>query len=246
MTDLSRTASLRNYAEPRSDHRGASVPFWERLSLVSQFTIVATIVIGIIMAILGSWVSDRIEESVIRNTASSAALYMDRFVEPYVQDLAKADTLTPQSKAALSDLVKTAGFNQHVIKIKIWRTDGTIVYSNNEKLIGKKPPISESLAKALTGVVAPEFNSLSDDENDAERILQRPLLEIYAPIREANGSKVIAVAEFYQLADELADELSWVRLEGIFMVGGFSLLMLGALIGIGGRAAVLSRRSSAL
>ena len=34
----------------------------------------------------GRWVGDRIETSVIRNTASSAALYMDRFVEPHLID----------------------------------------------------------------------------------------------------------------------------------------------------------------
>ena len=235
MSDLTRHPSLLTYPAPELPLRGTPSSLWERLNLVTQFTIVATVVIGIIMAVLGSWISSRIENSVIRYTASSAALYMDRFVEPYLQDLAHRDDLSAQSKAALSELLKTKAFNRHVIKIKIWRPDGTIVFSNIEKLIGTKPPISDSLAKALTGVVAPEFDRLSDVENSAERVLQKPLLEIYAPVRETNGDRIIAVAEFYQIAEDLADELFWVRLEGILMVGGFSLLMLGALIGIVGR-----------
>jgi signal transduction histidine kinase len=208
---------------------------WRRMSLVAQFTIVATIVVGIIMASLGGWVSNRIESSAINNAAFSAALYMDRFVEPYVQDLATGDNLSPRSIEALTDTIKTSGFNQHIFNIKIWRPDGTIVFSDIKDLVGEKPPISDSLAKALKGAIAPEFNRLGDDENTSERLQDQPLLEIYVPMREATSDRVIAVAEFYQYAGGLADELAWVRLEGVLMVGGFSLLMLGSLIGIVGR-----------
>jgi signal transduction histidine kinase len=73
---------------------------------------------------------------------------------------------------------------------------------------------------------------LSDEENIVERGLHTPLLEIYSPMREANTDRVIAVAEFYQRGDALAKELLMARLEGYAVVGGLSLLMLGALIGI--------------
>ncbi len=205
---------------------------WRKLNLVTQFTIVAAVVVAIVMITLGRWASARIESSVIRNTAASAALYMDRFVEPYVQDLTSARTLSDASQAALSEIIKTAGFRQHVIKVKIWRRDGTIVYSNDQHLIGMRLPVSESLDKAFSGAVAPEFNDFGDDENADERVLSKPLLEIYAPIRAAQSDEIIAVAEFYQTADELAEELAKVRRESMLMVGGLSLLMLGGLIGI--------------
>jgi signal transduction histidine kinase len=230
MEAVSRLDAIQGRSSPDG---GANLAgFWRRLSLTGRFTLVAAIVVGITMAVLGRWAGERIEASVIHNTASAAALYMDRFVEPYAQDLASGEMLKPESLAALSLMAQTPAFNHHVIGIKLWRPDGTIVFSNDAALIGKKAPVSDSLSKALRGTVTPEFDHLDDEENLAERGLKTPLLEIYSPIREANTDRVIAVAEFYQRADVLARELFNARVESYAVVGGLSLLMLGALIGI--------------
>lgn len=230
MRELSRSQSSSDHFQRLGSF--INLDIWRRWSLTFQFTIVAAIVIGIIMAVLGRWVSVRIETAVINNTAASAALYMDRFVEPYVQDLAQRDDLSPESVKALTELMNTRAFSEHVIQVKIWRPDGTIVFSNNQKIVGKQVPLSGSLQRALNGEIAPEFDHLSDEENFIERGLDIPLLEIYSPIREAKTARIIAVAEFYQLADQLANELYWTRMQTIMMVGGLSVLMLAALMGI--------------
>ena len=206
--------------------------YWHKYTLATQFTLVAVIVIGISMAVLGRWVATRIESAVITNTAAAAALYMDRFIEPYVQDLATEPMLSPASQKALTELVKTRGLGEQVVEVKIWRPDGTVVFSNPLGLIGTRMPISDSLEKALRGLVVAEFDDLHHEENILERQLLLPLLEIYSPIREAKSGRIIAVAEFYQLGDVLKKQLAWAQLEGGLIVGGLSLLMLGALIGI--------------
>lgn len=203
---------------------------WGQYSLATQFTVVAAIVIG--MAVLGQWVAARIETGVITNTAAAAALYMDRFIKPHVQDLAAEPFLSPASQKALSELIKMPSFGEHVIEVKIWRPDGTIVFSNPQGLIGTRQPISGSLENALRGRVVAEFDDLDQEENVLERRLHLPLLEIYSPIREAKSGRIIAVAEFYQLGDVLKKQLAWAQFEGVLVVGGLSLLMLGALIGI--------------
>jgi signal transduction histidine kinase len=230
MGAVSRLEAVHGSSGP--DGGAPTAGFWRRLSLTGRFTLVAAIVVGITMAVLGRWVGERIEASVIRNTASSAALYMDRFVEPHVQDLATGDALRRESLTALSRMMEMPAFRHQVIGVKVWRPDGTIVYSNDAKLIGKRVQVSDSLAKALDGHITPEFDHLSDEENHVERGLQTPLLEIYSPIREARTDRIIAVAEFYQRADGLARELLKAQLEGYAVVGGLSLLMLCALIGI--------------
>ncbi len=208
---------------------------WRMYSLATQFTLVAAIVIGITMAVLGRWVASRIESGVVTNTAAAAALYMDRFIEPHVQALATGDTLPAASRQALAGLVTSRGFDQQIAAIKIWRPDGTIVYSNREELIGRKMPVSTSLKKALDGAIVPEFNHLEDEENVEERGIAVPLLEIYAPLRETKSERIIGVAEFYQVATTLERELSWAQLQSGVIVTGLALLMLGALSGIVGR-----------
>ncbi len=214
----------------------SSIPSrWRSYSLAIQFTLVAAIVIGITMTVLGRWVASRIENGVVSNTAAAAALYMDRFIEPHVQALAHGDTLPLASRQALAELITTRGLGKHIAAIKIWRPDGTIVYSTREALIGTKLPVSDSLRRALDGEVVPDFDHLEDEENVEERGLAMPLLEIYAPLRETRTERIIAVAELYQLAVGLERELSWARMESGVMVSGLGLLMLGALAGIVGR-----------
>ena len=205
---------------------------WGQYSLATQFTVVAAIVIGITMAVLGRWVAARIETGVITNTGAAAALYMDRFVEPHVQELATEPLLSPASQKALSELIKMRGFGEQIVEVKIWRPDGTLVFSNPGGQIGTRLTISGSLEKALNGLVVAEFDDLRHEENVLERRLHLPLLEIYSPIREVKSGRIIAVAEFYQLGDVLKQQLAWAQLEGVLIVGGLSLLMLGALIGI--------------
>lgn len=213
--------------------RGSSLPArWGGYSLGTQFTVVAAIVVGISMAVLGRWVAVRIETGVITNTAAAAALYMDRFIEPHVQDLAAEPFLSTASQKALSELIKMPGFGEQVVEVKIWRPDGTIVFSNLQSLIGRRMPLSPSLENALRGLVSAEFDDLDQEENILERQLNVPLLEIYSPIREARSGRIIAVAEFYQMGAALKTQLVWAQLEGVLVVGGLSLLMLGALIGI--------------
>ena len=59
-----------------------------------------------------------------------------------------------------------------------------------------------------------------------------PLLEIYSPIREAWSGRVIAVAEFYEIASELEEELFQARLISWLVVAAVSLSMFGLLFGI--------------
>lgn len=220
---------------------------WQRLSLAAQFTLVAATVISVTMAVLAVWVADQIETGVVNNTAAAAALYMDRFIEPYVQDLADKQELSPASQSALSNLIKTHEFGQRVVEIKIWRRDGMVVFSNLEGLNGKLLPMSDSLLRALKGEVVSEFDHLVDEENVAERSFGVPLLEIYSPVREIKSGRIIGVAEFYQRGDELKSQLVFAQLEGVVMVGGLSLLMLGALIGIVRRgSSTIIRQQTAL
>ncbi len=216
-----------------SDAGGGLYGRWRQCSLATQFTVVAALVVGLSMAILGRWVASRIESGVITNMATSAALYMDRFIEPSVQDLADGALLSVSSQAALTDTIKARGFAQQVIDVKIWSTDGTLVFSTaGGDMVGKRLPLSGSLRQALDGTVAAEFDDLHHPENVTERHLGKPLLEIYSPVRERSTERIIAVAEIYQAGDPLARELARAQVETVLMVCGLGLFLLGALSGI--------------
>lgn len=181
---------------------------------------------------IGFWVTERIEQGVTRNTATSAALYMASFVAPLVQELAHTDRVTAKTQAKLDAILKDTDLGRKVVSFKIWKENGLIAYSSRPAIIGMTFPPTPNLKTAWKGQVAAEFDTLDDEEDAHERAAGRPLLEMYSPIREVGTGRVIAVAEFYEMAGVLKENLLWSNLQSWFVVATVTLTMLAALSGI--------------
>ena len=53
-----------------------------RLPLVLQFLVAGGVVMLAALLVIGSWITERIEQSVVDNTASATALYVEAFISP--------------------------------------------------------------------------------------------------------------------------------------------------------------------
>jgi signal transduction histidine kinase len=89
--------------------------------------------------------------------------------------------------------------------------------------------MTDDRALAAAGAVAGDISDLSDPENVYERQHWNRLIEIYLPVRATGSSQIIAVAEFYQLADELEAEVNKDRLITWALVAGATVLAYVAL-----------------
>ena len=217
---------------------------WQGISLARQFAIASSVVVGCCMAIVGTWVSARIETGVVHNTAAPTALFVDSFVEPHVQELATGAVLSPEAQRALDALLAGTAISKNIAMFKVWGRDGTVAYSNRKDLIGKSFPATKAFRSALNGVVAAEFDRLHDD---AERQMGVPMLEVYAPLRQRGSGRVIAVAEFYEIAGELQAHLRQAMVQSWAVVGAVTVLMLGLLFGIVQRGShTIARHEQAL
>ena len=210
--------------------------FWGEQKLTQQFLFASTAVFLAGMAIVGAWTSDRIESGVTHNSAVSTALYFESFIAPIIQDLATADTLPAPKQELLGRLISTTPLSQRVVSFKIWRHDGVIVYSTQPELIGKSFPATPKFRQAWAGRVAAELDELNEEENRLERAEGIPLLEVYAPIRQENSDRIIAVAEFYERADQLRRDIFRAKLEAWLIIGGVAVCAISVLFGIVRRA----------
>jgi len=207
-------------------------PRWHSISLAHQFALVGALVLLFGMVVIGVWVTRQIEDGVTRNTAASTALYMSSFIEPVVQELAERNTLSAEREAELDALRENTPLGQRVVSFKIWKEKGLIAYSSRKAIVGRTFETTENLRRAWAGQIAAEFDSLVDEEDALERAQGRPLLEMYAPMRERGTGRVIAVAEFYETADALNANLFQAKMESWLVVGLVTLMMLGVLSGI--------------
>lgn len=124
----------------------------------------------------------------------------------------------------LGEVLKTASLRLRVEAMKIWSPDGHILYSNNPSLIGVQFPIEGALQRALDGSLASEFESPSA-ESASEQASLGTLLEIYAPVRSSETGEIIAVAEFYERADELKADLTNAKIQSWLVTGTVLLLI---------------------
>ncbi len=205
---------------------------WNSWNLARQFGIGASLVMLPAMIVTGLWVADRIERGVTSSAAVSAALYLETFVDPLVQELGAGDTISDGNMIDLSHLLTATSLGNKVVSLKIWKAGNTIVFSSRGELIGKTFPASSSLSAAWQGQVSSEFNNLHGQENLAEQQIGVPLIEIYMPVRERGSGRIIAVAEFYENAQNLQRELLRSHLLSWLVVAAVGSTMLASLLHI--------------
>jgi len=185
---------------------------WARLALAQQFAVAGGVVMLAATLAVGFFVTGRIEDVVVRNTANATALYMESFISPLAQDLAAQDHLGDQNHADLDRILVETPLGRRVVSFKIWVKGAKVVVASDQSIEGKTFEPTENLKRAWTGEVAAEFNALSDLENEGEADLGVPLLEIYSPIRAKGTGEIIAIAEFYENATQLEADLVTARL----------------------------------
>ena len=201
-------------------------------SVTAQYLLASIVVLCLSMAVLGTWVTIKVKDSVLAATGVQASHFIKAFVEPHVQALEPRGVLDPYTRQALDEVLLNSPLSRTVVSVKIWRSDGLVLYATNADLIGQYFDTSH-VSEAMKGSIVTEFESVRRAENAAEKSLNVHLIEVYAPLYRSGTSEVIAVAETYENADALAMELAsgqattWavVAVTTSFMVGLLYLIV---------------------
>lgn len=202
-------------------------------SLARRFLLASLLVLVVGGLAIGWWIGGQLERGIIDRTASVTGLYVESFIQPHIESLANGAWLSDADKTQLDALLTDTTFGQQIVALKVWRPDGTIVYSPERALIGQSFPSDESLRNALNGNVVADMSSLDASENVSEqaRGFSR-LLEMYLPVRERGGERIIGVAEFYQLPTEIDREVAGAQLRSWLVVAAAVSLTYLLLYGI--------------
>jgi len=200
---------------------------WNSQSLARQFLLTGGIVSCAAMILVGSFVTNLIEAAVTRNSAATTALYVDSVIAPLLPDMQKNEVLGDTATRALDETLGQGALGNRLVSFKLWRSDGTVLYSRDKGLVGKQFHLNENLQAALAGRMAAEFHRAGD-----ERASGKPVLKIYNPILQPWSGKVVAVSEFSEIADEFQRSLEQARLYSWLAVALFTLALFLALSAI--------------
>lgn len=176
---------------------------WKRLSLLQRFTVVSA-VIAIALAVTLSAITVRaIESSVIRDEAQVAAELVLRTISEQLRPVDFKDVLPANRRKFLDSLFRAHGVSDRMLRIRLWRSDGKLLYSN----------VTEQKTVAMSGVDFTTRNGYEEFiayegrvENTAPGVVR-----FFVPVLMSGSSKPLAAFEiFYDLA-HLNQQLSYTR-----------------------------------
>src|SRR4051812_27955458 len=128
-------------------------------------------------------------DEAIREAQQVTRLAGDGVVSPRVTpELLRGE---PDAIRRMDRIVHGSVIRGSVVRVKIWKPDGTIVYSDEHRLIGKRFELDPGELEALNarGVDA-EISDLSAPENRYEK-RGTPLLEVYHGVRTPDGTLLL-------------------------------------------------------
>jgi signal transduction histidine kinase len=181
------------------------------MSLAQRFLVANLAILLVAGLVVGIWVGDQLERSIVDRTASVTALYVESIIEPSVASMADGGELTPDEIATLDAHLASSALADRVRSLRLWSQDGQVVYSPSAALIGQRFPVDGHLARAWAGEVSSSMDDLTGEENAWERARWDRLLEMYIPVRERGTDRIIAVAEFYLPPSDIDEQVAAAR-----------------------------------
>ncbi len=162
-------------------------------SLVGRFAI-AGLVAFVFVAAFTAFASRRVgTEQAIEEARRAAYVSSVGLIRPVLGD----DLLTMDAEALdrVDAVVRDSVLRGSLVRVKIWSGDGTIVYSDEPRLIGERFTLGDDEQAIFTnGEQGAEVSDLSKPENRFET--ESKLLEVYSLTETASGTPLLFEAYF--------------------------------------------------
>ena len=134
---------------------------------------------------------------------------------------------------SLDAVVGTSVLSERMVAVKVWRDDGTVLYSDDLEGIGTRFPLAEDQRQVFaTGESHAELSDLSKEENADQSDFDQ-LLEVYVAIEDPDGRRLLF--ETYQTTAGIDSATQRI-------LRAFAPVVLGGLLLFGAVQALLSWR----
>ncbi|MDQ6856784.1 MAG: sensor histidine kinase [Candidatus Dormibacteraeota bacterium] len=125
----------------------------------------------------------------------------------------------PAAIGALDAIVRQRILSPDVVRVKLWTSDGTVIYSDESRLIGRRFTLdSAEQASFHGGAIDAGVSDLTDAENQYERSFGK-LLQVYLPVRTPGGSPLLF--ETYQRYEAISQyqQSVWQSFLPVLIIG---------------------------
>ena len=199
-------------------------PLPSRRRMLLQLGLAALAVFALVVVGTSFAASRLAERQVLNDVAHRTNLLAVAVIQPALDDaLLKGDR---EAYEAFDTIVRERVLPSGVKRVKLWKPDGTIVYADEQRLVGQRFELGrdqlDTLGQPRTQA---EVTDLDRSENEFERYGGK-LLEVYQPVWTPSGKELLfEVYGDYQPVQERAFDL-WRGLAGVLATSLLLLLVL--------------------
>jgi signal transduction histidine kinase len=156
---------------------------------VGQFALAALAAVVLLGLLAGAVLRHRTRDEAVRDAKTVTRLAGHGIAEPALTP--GIYTGDPAARRRIWLALRREVLAEPVVRVKIWNADGTILWSDEPRLIGRRFALSKEELDALReGRTEAEVSDLKAPENRFERNYEK-LLEVYLPIRGPGGRPLL-------------------------------------------------------
>lgn len=221
----------------RMTHTALSAP----IHLRRRFALISLSVILVIALGLGWLMSQMLTQRMLQREGEVSMDFIQNLLRTDDSGQFLASTLDKDLKARfLSSMAHIASMREPV-RANAYAADGTVVWSTDASLIGKRYPVNDELDEALQGHLVVHSGRMDDeaatkDEHVGLAALAPFYVESYIPVLGPDGQTVVGVMELYKVPVQLNAAIRAALIQLWAACALSALLLFGALYWIVARA----------
>lgn len=151
------------------------------LAQLAAGVVAAMVLVGVLGALAASTLAER---EAVNDAASMAGVLAEAVVQPAMTDALM--TGDPAAVAAFDRTVSRSLDRDTVVRVKLWRPDGYVLYADEPQLIGRTFRLDDEQQEALDGpTTVAHVSTLESSENQFE--VGEKLVEVYRPVWMPDG-----------------------------------------------------------
>jgi two-component system, NarL family, sensor kinase len=175
--------------DPTNSPRNGS---WEPTVGIARTLIRNTAVALVMLVVVGvaaaTWSWHLSRDEALRDAASQGETLAVGIIRPLATPQLLAGD--PRATADLDRVVNGQLAAGTVLLTKIWRRDGTVLYSDNKGIVGLKFPLAPDVLEVFRGPSTAEVSAMDKAENALDQKIG-PQVEVYAPFTATSGERLL-------------------------------------------------------
>jgi signal transduction histidine kinase len=171
-------------------------------------------------AVYGSLISEQIRLLAIERAETTSGSYVTSIAQSELTVNDFDPTNFDEKKVIFSKFFQHLE-SEETIRIKVWSKDGTIIYSDDENIVGENFKENIRFQTSIDGQLTSEIKNPVDPENVSE-LGYSQLMEIYVPIW-LDSTEPVGVIELYCTMDSTNESVEQVN----FLLFEITLILIG-------------------